>query len=124
MITVEVQGDWSDTEKWLAAMHNQEQFKRLQGFGAQGVAALASATPVDSGLSATSWFYKITQKPGYYSIAWHNSHMAGGTPVVILLQYGHGTRNGGYVQGHDFIMPAIRPVMDQIGKAMWKEVTK
>lgn len=124
MIEVEVTGDFSKTEEWLKAMKHQEQFANLERFGAQGVAALAAATPVDTGVSATSWEYRITQKPGYFSIAWHNTKMAGNTPVVILRQYGHATRNGGYVQGYDFIMPAIRPIMDQIAAAMWKEVTK
>lgn len=89
-----------------------------------GVAALASATPRDSGESAESWYYTIVHRKGYYSLRWHNRHIEGGKPIVVLLQYGHGTRTGGWVEGRDYIMPAIRPILEQVSEAMWKEVTK
>jgi hypothetical protein len=90
------------------------------------VAALAAATPRDSGETANSWTYQIVQRPGYYSIVWSNTHTEdpGHIPIAVLIQYGHGTRRGGYVQGRDYINPAMRPIFDQIAADMWKEVTK
>lgn len=96
----------------------------LNKYGSLGVAALSNATPTETGLTAASWSYDIQAGRGYYSIRWHNSHNVAGTPLVVLLQYGHGTGTGGYVQGRDFIMPAIRPIFDQIAAEAWKEVTK
>lgn len=112
----------------------EEYFQRLKAlnltailnkYGAQGVAALSAATPVESGLSAQSWYYEVVNHPGYQSIRWCNSHKAEGsnTPIVILLQYGHATGTGGYVEGLDFIMPAIRPIFDKIDAEVRKAVT-
>jgi hypothetical protein len=89
-------------------------YATLSKFGDVGVAALAAATPTESGVTAAAWYYEIVQRKGYYSIRWRNSHLVDGRPIAILLQYGHGTRQGGYVEGRDYIMPAIRPVFDQI----------
>lgn len=111
-------------ETFLERMKRQEQFRALEKFGPVGVAALASATPRDSSLTANSWTYEIIQKQGYYSIEWRNTHIEDGNSIAILLQYGHGTRTGGFVQGRDYINPAIRPVFDQIVADMWKVVTK
>lgn len=98
-------------------------FSKLDSYGRAGVQALASATPVGSGLTAESWSYEIVHKGGSYSIFWTNSNIdEQGTPIVILLQYGHATGTGGYVQGQDFINPAIRGVMDQIANGVWNEV--
>jgi len=107
-------------------MQRREQFKALEKYGAIGVQALSQATPRDSGDTANSWYYEIVQRPGYYAIHWLNSHVEdpGRIPVAVLLQYGHATRNGGYVQGRDYINPAMRPIFDQIAAEMWKEVTK
>ena len=91
-----------------------ERFAVLNKYGSLGVNALSNATPVESGLTAASWSYSIQQRPGYYSIRWHNSHIEDGIPIAVFLQYGHGTGTGGYVQGRDYIMPAIRPIFDQI----------
>jgi hypothetical protein len=89
-------------------------FSSLSKFGDAGVAALAANTPADSGITANSWYYEIVQRKNYYSIRWRNSHMVDGRPIAILLQYGHGTRQGGYVEGRDYINPAIQPVFEQI----------
>jgi hypothetical protein len=97
-------------------------FSSLAQFGSAGVAALAAATPAESGITGQSWYYEIVQRPGYYSIRWRNSHVIDGRPIAILLQYGHGTRQGGYVEGRDYIMPAIRPVFDQIDAELRKVV--
>jgi len=96
----------------------------LEKYGPEGVHALSEATPKDSGLAANSWRYEIVERSGYISIRWHNSDIEGGQLVVILLQYGHGTRNGGYVQGRDFIMPAIEPIFEKINAEVEKEVMK
>lgn len=91
-----------------------------------GVAALRAATPVESSETAQSWYYEIVDRPGYYSIHWLNSHIVepGRIPVAVLIQYGHATRNGAYVEGVDYINPALRPIFDQIADDMWREVTK
>ena len=88
------------------------------------MAALASATPVDTGLTASSWYYEISNKNGSAMISFHNSNIQNGVPIAIILQYGHGTRNGGWVEGRDYINPAIRPIFDRIADDAWKEVTK
>ena len=91
-----------------------------------GVAALKAATPEESGVTAASWYYEIVDRPGYYAIHWLNSHVRdpGRIPVAVLIQYGHGTRQGGYVEGRDYINPAMRPIFDQMAAAMWREVTR
>jgi hypothetical protein len=88
-----------------------------------GVAALSNATPVETGETANAWYYKIVRRKGYYSIRWYNSHIEDGMPIAVLLQYGHGTGTGGYVQGRDYINPAIRPIFDQMINDFWREVT-
>jgi hypothetical protein len=124
MITIKEKGSFKNTEKYLDKLKSQKVFSILNKYGQQGVAVLANATPRDSGLTAESWSYTIVQRPGYYSIRWHNSNEAAGTPVAVLLQYGHGTGTGGYVQGQDYINPAIRPLFDKIAAEAWREVTK
>lgn len=125
MIAFESKGDFSNIELFLAKMKRGDLYSSLETFGRQGVRALANATPVESGLSAASWEYEIEISPRRsYSIIWTNRNLVNGIPVVILLQYGHGTGTGGYVRGRDFINPAIRPIFDQIADAMWKVVTK
>ena len=116
-------GDFKKTEKFLKALSEADNFKPLEKFGRQGVAALAAATPVDSGLTAASWYYEITRTKTSWTITFNNSVMAGSTPLAILLQYGHGTGTGGYVQGLDYINPEIQPVFDRIADEAWKAVT-
>lgn len=99
-------------------------YRALNQYAKQGVDALASVTPVESGATAASWSYEIQIRGGSASIFWTNSHLdPAGTPIAVMLQYGHGTGTGGYVQGRDYINPAIRPIFDQIANAVWKEVT-
>lgn len=123
-ITFEEKGDFSNTERYLARMKNGARLEILNKYGSLGVAALSNATPTESGLTAQSWSYSIVQRPGYYSIRWFNSHVEDGVPIAVILQYGHGTGTGGYVQGRDYIMPAIRPIFDQIVAEAWREVTR
>ncbi len=124
MITFTEKGSFANTERYLSRLKTEDQFAILAKYASRGVAALSNATPADSGLTANSWYYDIIQRKGYYSIRWHNRHMVKGVPIAIILEYGHGTRNGGYVQGRDYITPAIRPIFDQITAEAWREVTK
>jgi hypothetical protein len=95
----------------------------LNSYGQEGVAALTQATPIDSGLAASSWGYEVSRSRKGWAITWINHDIENGFPVVIMLQYGHGTQNGGYVKGRDFINPAIRPIFDRISHDVWKAVT-
>ena len=123
MITFETSGSFKKTESFLASLSKQSIRGTLEKYARQGVSALESATPEESGLTATSWDYEITSSRGSYSIVWTNDNIVSGVPVAILLQYGHGTGTGGYVQGQDFINPAIKPIFDQIAQDVWKAVT-
>lgn len=124
MITFTQRGSFNRTDAYLQGLKSKNLSAILNKYGSKGVEALSNATPVDTGLTAQSWYYTIEQRKGYISIRWHNRNSEGGTPVAILIQYGHGTRNGGYVQGRDYVNPAIRPIFDQILAEAWKEVTK
>lgn len=95
----------------------------LNGYGQIGVDALISATPVRSGLTAGSWGYEVTRTSDQYKITWTNTHMHEGVAIAVLIQYGHGTGTGGYVQGIDYINPAIRPIFEEIANSVWKAVT-
>ena len=115
-------GDFSKTEKFLNSISKKQYYRNLQKYAVQGVAALASATPIDSGTTANSWDYEIRQTKNSVSIYWTNSNVNKGVPIAVIIQYGHGTRNGGYVQGRDYINPAMRPIFDKIAENVWKEV--
>ncbi len=123
-ITINSKGSFSNTENFLHHMSRHDIRSTLEEYGRKGVAALANATPVDSGLTASSWNFEVTKKHGKWTIAWTNDNDVAGRPIAILLQYGHATGTGGYVQGVDYINPAIRPIFDQIADAVWKEVTQ
>ena len=110
--------------RFLERAKNTVKMGDLDRYGKAGVSALESATPVDSGVTAKSWYYKIERTDGSVSISFHNSNIQDGVPIAIILQYGHGTRNGGWVEGRDYINPAIQPIFDQITNAAWREVTK
>lgn len=124
MISFRQQGDFSKLTRYLERAKEAVHISNLDKFGQEGVAALASATPVDSGQTANSWYYEIEHKRGSSTITFKNSNIQNGVPIAILLQYGHATRNGGWVQGRDYINPAIRPIFDKIADSAWKEVTK
>jgi hypothetical protein len=123
-IEITQKGSFNNTETYLSRLKSIQVAAILNKYGSIGVAALSNATPVDSGLTAASWYYEIVQRSGYYSIRWHNRNVRDGLPIAILIEYGHGTGTGGYVPGRDFIMPAIRPIFDQIAADVEKEVTK
>jgi hypothetical protein len=123
-IQITQKGSFDNTERYLSHLKKDDLYAALSRYGSLGVNALSNATPQDTGETAHSWYYEIKQHKGYYSIRWHNHHTNEGRPIAILIQYGHGTGTGGYVQGRDYIMPAIRPIFDQIAADAWKEVTK
>lgn len=116
-------GDFSKTEKFFNSLLKLDYLNVLERYGQAGVAALASATPKDSGLTAASWDYEITHNGKETTIAFTNSNISNGVNIAIILQYGHGTRNGGYVAGRDYINPAIQPIFDKIANEAWREVT-
>jgi hypothetical protein len=122
MIIIKQTGTFNKTEKFLKNVSINRYKHIFEKYGKEGVNALASVTPVDSGVTASSWGYKITNTSKGISISWTNSNIVNGVPIAIILQYGHGTRNGGYVQGRDYINPAIRPIFDRITNDIWKEV--
>lgn len=124
MISFRHKGDFKNVTRFLERAKEAVHLGDLDKFGREGVAALASATPVDSGLTAKSWYYEIKREKGYATISFHNSNIQNGVPIAIILQYGHGTRNGGWVQGRDYINPAIQPIFDKIADDAWEEVTR
>ena len=124
MINIRQKGDFNKLTSFLERAKEGINIGILDKYGKKGVAALSSATPVDTGLTASSWFYKIENKNGIAKIEFHNSNVQKGVSIALILQYGHGTRNGGYVVGRDYINPAIQPVFDELAKNAWKEVTR
>lgn len=126
MIKVTARGSFEKSQAFLQRMHRREQFRSLEKYGPMGVAALKNSTPKDSSLTADSWYYEIVNRPGYFAIHWLNSNVEdpGRIPIAAILQYGHATRTGGYVQGIDYINPAMRPIFEAMVSDMWKEVTK
>lgn len=124
MIKITSSGDFSRTFKFLNFMSNWKIDKILQKYGQQGVAALSAATPVESGTTANSWSYEIKTSGQSATIYWSNSNVNKGVNIAVILQFGHGTGTGGYVQGRDYINPAMRPIFDNIAEAAWMEVVK
>lgn len=124
MITFRQKGDFSRLSRFLERAKETVHIGDLDRYGREGVAALASATPVDSGLTASSWYYEIARTKEGVSISFKNSNINKGVPIAIILQYGHATRNGGWVEGRDYINPAIQPIFDRLANDAWKEVRK
>lgn len=123
-IEVHNSGSFDNTTRFLRSIINGDIYKTLDRFGQEGVEALSAATPIDTGLAASSWDYEISHDRGTYRIDWVNRDIEGGAQVVILIQYGHGTGTGGYVQGRDFINPAMRHIFDRIANEAWEAVTR
>lgn len=126
MIKFNHKGNFSKTIKFLSNSKNSVSkiSKVLNRFGEEGVRALSKSTPVDSGLTSNSWYYKITETNGTIKISWCNSNIVKGVPIAVLLQYGHGTKNGGWVEGRDYINPTMKPIFDKIAEQAWREVSK
>lgn len=123
MITLTTKGDLSKTDKFLDKLLKRDIYSKLEVYAQRGVEALAAATPKRSGLTAASWIYEIDRSPNAINITWKNTNVNKSANIAILIQYGHGTRNGGYVRGIDYINPALKPVFDEIAESVWKEVT-
>lgn len=124
MISFRQKGDFSKLNKYLERLKETVKLGDLDKYGREGVAALSSATPRDTGETASSWYYEIKRQNGSVSITFNNSNINEGVPIAIILQYGHGTRGGGWVEGRDYINPAIQPLFDKIANDAWKEVTR
>lgn len=124
MIRFRQKGDFSKLTRFLERAREGLHVGDLDKYGREGVAALSSATPVDSGLTASSWYYEITNTKGSARITFYNSNVQNGVPIAIVLQYGHGTGTGGWVEGRDYINPAVQPLFDKIAESAWREVTK
>lgn len=124
MIGFRHKGDFSKTSNFLKNAKNGVDLRVLETYGRKGVEALKSATPVDTGLTANSWYYKIERTKSSVKLVFCNSNIQNGVPIAIILQHGHGTRNGGWVEGRDYINPAIQPIFDEIANNLWREVTK
>lgn len=125
-ITFTQKGDFSNLNKFLERAKEGINIGVLDKYGSEGVSALASATPIDTSETAQSWYYKIERnnKNGQVKLNFYNSNNENGCPIAIILQYGHATKNGGWVEGKDYINPAIRPIFDKIVNDAWKEATK
>lgn len=123
MIRFRQKGDFSKTTNYFERLKGILHTSRLDKYGQRGVDALSSATPVDSGLTASSWYYTVERQNGRATINFSNSNFNEGVPIAIILQLGHGTGTGGWVEGRDYINPAIQPVFDTIVNDAWKEVT-
>lgn len=124
MISFRHKGNFSKLTRFLDKSKKNVRLSDLDKYGQEGVSALSSATPMDTGLTAKSWYYEITRNKEGVAITFNNSNIQNGVPIAIILYYGHATGNGGWVQGRDYIKPAIRPVFDKLAKDAWEEVTK
>ena len=127
MVKFRQKGNFEKASKYFKDVIEAVRIGDLDKYGEAGVAALASATPVDSGLTASSWYYKVIRQNGRVSLEFYNSHVSEWNPhvqIAIILQYGHATRNGGWAEGRDYINPAIQPIFDDIARKMWREVVK
>lgn len=123
MITITQSGNFKNTERFLSRAKKREIYNRLSKYAVEGVHALSLLTPMDTGKTANSWNYEIRFGRDSVNIYWTNSNINDGIPIAVLIQYGHGTKNGGYVQGIDYINPALRPIFEKIADSVWKEVT-
>lgn len=122
MIVIRERGSFQKTERYLKGLRRRQLRPILERYAKEGMAVLAAATPVDSGVTASSWGYEISVTKSGFSVAWTNDNVVKGVPIAIILQYGHATGTGGFVQGQDYINPAIRPVIDKMTEALWREV--
>ena len=124
MISFRQKGDFSRLNRFLERSKEMVKLGDLDRYGRRGVSALMSATPKDSGLTARSWYYKIDREKESVKISFHNSNIQNGVPIAVILQYGHGTNNGGWVEGRDYINPSIQPIFDEIANNAWEEVCR
>lgn len=121
-ITIQHKGKFEKTESFFKRVLRKDYLKSLEKYGKEGVDALSQATPIDSKQTSKSWTYQIYETKSGVTISWNNSNIVDGVPIAVILQYGHGTKNGGYVQGVDYINPALKPIFDKILNEAWGEV--
>lgn len=124
MITFESQGNWESTTRWFKKARSMQYRRAIERYAYAGLDALRNATPIDSGKTAESWDFEIIQNRKFTKIVYTNSHMPDGFPIAVMLQYGHGTGSGGWVQGRDYINPATRSIFDKIAEDAWKELIR
>ena len=124
MISFRQKGDFSKLNRYFERVKEAAKIGVLDKYGQAGVSALSSATPVESGKTASSWYYEIKRQNGSVALEFYNSNVNKGVPIAVILQFGHGTGTGGWVQGRDYINPAIQPIFDKIAEDAWKEVAK
>ena len=124
IVSVTQKGNFKKTDRFLSGLVGFHYERKLKHYGEIGVQALRASTPKDSGLTAESWNYEIVKEEGRTALYFRNENMNEGVPIAILIQYGHGTRNGGFVEGIDFINPAVRPIFEQMAREVWKEVVR
>lgn len=122
MISVKCKGNFKRTDNWLKKIIKRDYKSLMKKYAQEGVEALSAATPVDTGLTASSWSYEITENDGEIVITWNNSNINKYVNIALILQYGHATRNGGWVEGIDYINPALQPIFEKMANAAWKEV--
>lgn len=122
VISFSQKGNFKKTDRFFHKILEKHYTRLLRVFGERGVTALKMATPKDSGETAEAWSYEIVEEAGRLSIFWKNDHFNDGVNIAIILQYGHGTKNGGWVEGIDYINPAIRPIFNQMANEAWREV--
>ena len=124
IISVTQKGDFKRTDRFLSGLVRRHYMRKMRHYGQKGVDALKAATPKDSGATAEAWRYEIVEEPGRTALYWRNDHLVNGTNIAVILQYGHATRNGGFVEGTDYINPAIRPIFEEMAREAWKEVVR
>lgn len=124
MIVFKQKGNLKKTSEFMVRSLKMKPKEILEKYALEGTKALASATPIDSGETARAWGYEITEGKGSYTISWTNSNIVDGVSIAILIQYGHGTRNGGYVKGRDYINPALKSIFNDLANDAWKEITR
>ena len=124
IVTFQQKGNLKKTERFLKRNCDMNLDQLLDEYGKLGVQALSDSTPVDTGATSQSWYYTIENNKNNIKLSFGNKNIVKGVPIAIILQYGHGTRNGGYVEGRDYINPAIQPIFDKLADSMWREVTE
>ena len=124
MIQFTQKGNFKKTDRFLSGLIGKHYMRKMRHYGEMGVNALKNATPKDSGETANAWGFEIVEEPGRTALYWRNDHVVNGTNIAVILQYGHATRNGGFVEGIDYINPAIRPIFEKMAQEAWKEVVR
>lgn len=122
MISFTQKGNFGKTKRFLSGIIGFHYRRKLEHYAQKGVEALRQATPKDSGETAAAWDWEIVEEDGRLSLYWKNTNIQNGVNIAVILQYGHATRNGSWVEGTDYINPAIRPIFDEIASEAWKEL--